>query len=58
MRLTDSSFDMEACAIVGDGFFPGDYFGLAPAGGGGFVSVFSAVDQNNHTSIFARRVGQ
>jgi len=58
VRLTDSSFNMEACAILGDGFFLGDYFGLAPAGGGGFVSVFSAVDQNNHTSIFARRVGQ
>ena len=58
VRLTDSSFNMEACAILGDGFFLGDYFGLAPVGGGGFVAAFSAVDQNNHTSIFARRVGQ
>ena len=49
---------MEACAIVGDGFFPGDYFGLAGTGGGGFVAAFSAVDQNNHTSIFVRKVGQ
>src|SRR5215472_7923899 len=58
VRLTDNSFDMEACAIVVDGFFPGDYFGLAGAGRGGFVAAFSAVDQNGHTSIFARRVGQ
>ena len=58
VRLTDSSFNMESCAILGDGFFLGDYFGLAPAGGGGFVAAFSAVDQNNHTSIFVRRVGQ
>lgn len=59
VRLTDSSFNMEACAIVVDGFFLGDYFGLAPVGGGGgFVATFSAVDQNGHTSIFARTVGQ
>jgi hypothetical protein len=58
VRLTDSSFDMESCAIVGGGFFPGDYFGLAGAGAGGFVAAFSAVDQNDHTSIFTRRVGQ
>jgi hypothetical protein len=58
VRLTDNSFNMEACAILIDGFFLGDYFGLASAGGGGFVAAFGAVDQNNHTSIFARRVGQ
>jgi hypothetical protein len=38
-------------------FFLGDYFGLAPVGGGGFVAAFSAVDRNNHTSIFVRRIG-
>jgi hypothetical protein len=58
VRLTDSSFDMEACAMLGDGFFPGDYFALAAAGTGGFVAAFTAVDQNRHTSIFVRRVGQ
>lgn len=58
VRLTDTSFNMETCAIAIDGFFLGDYFGLAPSGGGGFVAAFSAVDQNNHTSIFTRRVGQ
>jgi hypothetical protein len=57
VRLTDTSFNLEACAIVIDGFFLGDYFGLAPAGGGGFIATFSAVDQNGHTSIFSRRVG-
>lgn len=57
LRLTTTSFNMEAAANFG-GFFLGDYFGLAAAGGGGFVAVFGAVDQNNHTSIFARRIGQ
>ena len=57
VRLTSASFNLEAMQFAIDGYWPGDYFGLAPAGGG-FVSAFTAVDQNNHTSIFARRVGE
>lgn len=58
LRLTSASFNMEACPFVLDGFWLGDYFGLAPAGGGGFVSAFAAVDPNGITSIFARTVGR
>jgi hypothetical protein len=57
LRLTSGSFNMEVCAKFLC-FFPGDYFGLTAAGGGGFISAFGAVDQNGHTSIFARRVGE
>jgi hypothetical protein len=57
VRLTDASFNMEACPIVIDGFWQGDYFGLVPVGGSGFVSAFGAVDANNISSIFARRLG-
>jgi hypothetical protein len=38
------------------GIFLGDYFGIAGADDG-FVSTFIQVDDQNHTSIFARRVG-
>ena len=56
-RLTSASFNLEALPFVIDGFWFGDYLGLAPVGGG-FISAFGAVDQNNITSIFTRRVGQ
>ena len=58
VRLTDTSFNVEAVvprAPNGD-IFLGDYFGMAAAGNG-FVSVFTAVDSQNITSIFARQVG-
>ncbi len=58
VRLTDSSFNLENGFVLIDGIWLGDYFGLAPTGGSGFMSVFGAVDQNNHTSMFARSVGQ
>jgi hypothetical protein len=58
VRLTHTSFNVEAVvphAPNGD-IFLGDYFGMAAAGNG-FVSVFTAVDSQNITSIFARQVG-
>jgi hypothetical protein len=58
VRLTDASFNLEAVVPSdpqGD-IFLGDYFGLAAAGDD-FVSTFTAVDSQNVTSIFARRVG-
>ncbi len=57
LRLTSSSFNLEAMQFAVDGYWPGDYFGLAPLGGGGFVSVFTAVDPNNVTAIFSRQLG-
>jgi len=57
VRLTDSSFNMEAVVpMLGGDFFIGDYFGLAGSGDG-FQNTFTAVDNQNVTSIFARRVG-
>jgi hypothetical protein len=57
MRITVNSFDLETVVINGFEPFLGDYIaGLAPSGNG-FVATFTAVDQNNFTSIFARRVG-
>ena len=58
VRLTDTSFNMEACPIVIDGYWQGHYFGLAPVGRSGFVSAFGAVDGHNISSIFARRLGE
>ena len=57
VRRTDSSFNMEAVVpmLSGD-FFLGDYFGLATAGDD-FVATFTQPDNQNVTSIFARRVG-
>jgi hypothetical protein len=52
-RLTSASFDLEALPVVVDGFWFGDYLGLAPMGGG-FASTFGAVDSINITSIFFR----
>ncbi len=57
VRLTNSSFNMEAVSSIAFGeFFVGDYFGLALAGDG-FITAFTQVDNQNVTSIFARRVG-
>ena len=57
VRLTSSSFNLEACPFVIDGFWQGDYFGLAPWGGG-FVTVFGAVDQGGVNGMFFRQVGE
>ena len=56
VRLTTTSFNLEALPFVIDGFWFGDYLGLAPTGEG-FISAFGAVDQAGITSIFARRIG-
>jgi hypothetical protein len=56
VRLTDSSFNMEAVPISSGDFFFGDYFGLATAGDD-FVATFAQPDTQNVTSIFVRRVG-
>lgn len=55
VRLTDSSFNMEAVVPTMVGKFIGDYFGLATAGDD-FVSVFTQPDHDNVNSIFFRRV--
>jgi hypothetical protein len=55
VRLTANSFDLEA-APNWLGLFVGGYEGL-PAVGDRFLAAFAAVDQNNVTSIFTRRVG-
>jgi len=56
VRLTTSSFNMEAVVPMPQGkFFLGDYFGLAAAGND-FVSTFIQPDAANITSvIFTRR---
>jgi BNR repeat protein len=58
VRLTDSSFNMEAIVprVPNGDIYLGDYFGLAAASDD-FVATFVAVDSQNITSIFARRVG-
>jgi hypothetical protein len=57
VRLTDSSFNLEACGIINGVFRPGEYFGLAAAGND-FVSASTQVDQDNVTAIFVRRVSR
>jgi hypothetical protein len=57
VRLTASSFDFETVVIF-DETFLGDYVGGLVPSGNGFVAAFTAVDRNNITSIFARRVRQ
>src|SRR5262249_18707931 len=57
VRLTDTSFNIEACGTIIDGFYPGDYSGLAAAGND-FVSTFTLVDHDNITAIFFRRVSR
>jgi len=55
VRLTNSSFNMEAVVpVLFGGFFPGEYFGLATAGND-FVATFTQPDQNNVTSVFFAR---
>ena len=57
VRVTNNSFNMEAVVpVLGGDLFMGDYFGLAGLENG-FASAFTAVDSQNITSIFARRVG-
>jgi hypothetical protein len=56
-RLTSASFNLEALPVVIDGFWFGDYLGLAPVAGD-FVSAFAQVDPDNVTSIFFRRIGK
>lgn len=55
LRVTSASFNLEALPLVIDGFWFGDYLGLA-AVGGQFYSSFGAVDQESITSIFYRSV--
>jgi hypothetical protein len=57
VRLTDTSFNMEACGTLLGGFFPGDYYGLA-ADGSDFLTTTTQVDQDNVTAIFFRRVSK
>jgi len=57
VRLTSASFNLEGLPIVIDGFWFGDYLGLAPVGRG-FGATFGAVDQGGITSIFYRSVQQ
>ena len=57
IRLTNTSFNMEAVvpSLTGK-FFLGDYFGLVGTSEG-FAAVFAQPDDNNVTSIFWRRDG-
>jgi hypothetical protein len=57
VRLTDSSFNLESDFLFPNEFFLGDYVNGLVGSGNGFVTAFTAVDQNGITSIFARRVG-
>jgi hypothetical protein len=57
VRLTDSSFNLEACITWVGGIFLGDYESLAGTSDG-FVATFGAVDQSTNTAIFARSVGR
>ena len=55
VRLTTSSFNMEAVVPMPQGkFFLGDYFGLAAAGND-FVATFIQPDRDNVTSVFFAR---
>jgi hypothetical protein len=57
VRITANSFDLESVVLNGIQPFLGDYIGGLAGTGNDFVATFTAVDQNNITSIFARRVG-
>lgn len=57
IRLTDKSFNMEACGTILGGFYPGDYTGLVAADND-LVTTFTQVDHDNVTAIFFRRVGR
>jgi len=55
VRLTTSSFNMEAVVpVLFGGFFPGEYFGLATARND-FVATFTQPDRDNVTSVFFAR---
>ncbi len=54
VRLTNSSFNMEAVVPNFVGFFLGDYFGLASAKND-FVATFTQPDGDNVTSVFFAR---
>jgi hypothetical protein len=56
VRLTASSFDLEASVQLGGEFFLGYYIGGLIGSGKVFVAAFTAVDQNGITSIFGRRL--
>ena len=56
LRLTDNSFNLEAAFTLLN-LFLGDYMSLA-GDGEGFVAAFNAVDQDNHSATFLRRVGR
>jgi len=60
VRLTDASFDLrQAPQLVGaggpEGFFLGDYMGLASAGED-FLALFSQPHDSDPASVFARRI--
>jgi hypothetical protein len=60
VRLTDASFDLRQApqlsgAVGPEGFFLGDYMGLASAGGS-FIALFSQPHDGDPASVFARRV--
>jgi BNR repeat-like domain/RTX calcium-binding nonapeptide repeat (4 copies) len=54
-RLTDTSFDMRLAPFA-NGFFTGDYEGLATAGND-FLTLFSQPHGSDPSSVFFRRVG-
>ncbi len=54
-RLTNTSFDMRAAPFA-NGFFTGDYEGLATAGND-FLTLFSQPHGSDPSSVFFRRAG-
>ncbi len=56
VRLTDSSFNMEAAHLRFGDLLLGDYFGLTTVGDD-FVAAFAQPDHDDVTAIFTRRVG-
>jgi hypothetical protein len=55
VRLTHNSFDLEKAITRFGAYFLGDYEGLTTVRND-FVAAFGAVDHDNITSIFARRI--
>jgi hypothetical protein len=57
VRLTDASFNFEAAPdIPGEGYFLGDYFGLATVGND-FLAVFAQTQATDKSSMFFRHAG-
>jgi hypothetical protein len=56
VRLTDSSFDLQAAPIFSRGEFVGDSDGLATVGSD-FVAVWSMPSGTDQGNIYFRRVG-